>query len=83
MRVFFCCIGTYRRFVALAPLVYFVSLFLGVFVFSVAEITQRIPMGRWANPEEVSGIVAFLCMKGAGYITSQVILVDGGWSANG
>eukprot|EP00903_Cladosiphon_okamuranus_P012886 g12033.t2 len=48
-----------------------------------AELTERIPMGRWADPNEISGQVAFLCMQGASYITSQVICVDGGWSNNG
>lgn len=49
----------------------------------VEEIKQRTPMGRWAEPEEVSGLVAFLCMQGSCYITSQVIAVDGGFTANG
>eukprot|EP00903_Cladosiphon_okamuranus_P012876 g12026.t1 len=49
----------------------------------LAEILQRTPMGRWAEADEVSGIVAFLCMKGAAYITSQVISTDGGFTANG
>ncbi|CAM9589606.1 unnamed protein product [Ectocarpus fasciculatus] len=48
-----------------------------------AELAARIPMGRWAEPHEISGQVAFLCMKGASYITSQVICVDGGWASNG
>ncbi|CAB1100432.1 unnamed protein product [Ectocarpus sp. CCAP 1310/34] len=47
------------------------------------ELMDRIPMGRWAEPHEISGQVAFLCMKGASYITSQVICVDGGWASNG
>eukprot|EP00752_Nemacystus_decipiens_P007792 g6959.t1 len=49
----------------------------------VEAIIQRTPMGRWADADEVSGIVAFLCMRGAGYITSQVISTDGGFTANG
>ncbi|CAM9938157.1 unnamed protein product, partial [Hapterophycus canaliculatus] len=49
----------------------------------VKEIVQRTPMGRWADADEVSGLVAFLCMKGAGYITSQVVATDGGFTANG
>lgn len=49
----------------------------------MAEILGRTPMGRIAQPEEVSGLVAFLCMAPASYITSQVICVDGGFTANG
>lgn len=47
------------------------------------EIMQRTPMGRWGNADEVSSVVAFLCMKCASYITSQIIAVDGGFTANG
>jgi enoyl-[acyl-carrier-protein] reductase (NADH) len=37
-------------------------------------------MHRIAEPEEVSALVAFLCMAGASYITGQVICVDGGFT---
>lgn len=49
----------------------------------VEAIIQRTPIGRWADADEVSGLVAFLCMRGAGYITSQIIATDGGFTANG
>lgn len=39
-----------------------------------------IQMGRHGQPDEVSGIVAFLCSDRAGYITGQTIAVDGGWT---
>ncbi|CAM9713481.1 unnamed protein product [Chrysoparadoxa australica] len=48
-----------------------------------AEILERTPMHRIAESEEVSGLVAFLCMQGASYISGQVIAVDGGFTANG
>lgn len=37
-----------------------------------------IPLGRWGTSEEVAAAVAFLCSEQAGYITGQVLSVDGG-----
>ncbi|GKV32950.1 hypothetical protein SLEP1_g41512 [Rubroshorea leprosula] len=42
-----------------------------------------IPQARAAEPEEVSSMVAFLCMPAASYITGQTICVDGGATVNG
>jgi len=42
---------------------------------------SRIPMGRYATPEEVSDLVLFLSSRSAGYVTGQCIAVDGGFSA--
>ena len=47
------------------------------------KIIGRTPMNRVGQPEEVSGIVAFLAMDKSSYITGQNIMVDGGFSANG
>ena len=43
-----------------------------------AQILARVPMNRLGVPEDVAGLVAFLCTDEAGYITGQVIRVDGG-----
>ncbi|MBL7851867.1 MAG: SDR family oxidoreductase [Cyclobacteriaceae bacterium] len=47
------------------------------------RILSRTPMGRVGKPEEVAGLVAFLAMDQAGYITGQNILVDGGMTCKG
>lgn len=48
-----------------------------------AAVLARTPMGRIGRPEEVAGAVVFLCLPAAGYITGQVIAVDGGFTING
>lgn len=44
----------------------------------VKEIAKTIPAGRFGKPEEVAAAVLFLCSKDAGYITGQVIGINGG-----
>jgi 3-oxoacyl-[acyl-carrier protein] reductase len=45
----------------------------------LAELTlARIPLGRWAYPEEIAGSFVFLASDAAAYITGQVLPVDGG-----
>jgi len=36
------------------------------------------PFGRVCRPEDVAAVVRFLCSEEAGYVTGQVISVDGG-----
>lgn len=53
-----------------------------------AELTQQaqetmlqtIPAGRAGTPEDIAALASFLCSDAAGYITGQVISVDGGMS---
>jgi len=42
------------------------------------EITSRTPLGRFGTTEEIADAVAFLASDEAGYITGQVLAVDGG-----
>lgn len=42
-----------------------------------------IPLGRFGRPEEVAGVVRFLCSEGAAYVTGQTICVDGGLNTKG
>ena len=43
-----------------------------------AELYREIPCRRFAKPEEVAALIAFLCSDDADYITGQVISINGG-----
>jgi len=49
----------------------------------VGSILARTPARRVGEPEEISSLVAFLCMPCASYITGQTIAVDGGMTVYG
>lgn len=44
----------------------------------LSALTESVPLGRVASPEEIAGVVAFLASDDAAYITGAVIPVDGG-----
>jgi 2-deoxy-D-gluconate 3-dehydrogenase len=46
-----------------------------------AEITARIPAGRWGTPADLAGAVVFLASPASDYINGHVLVVDGGWMA--
>lgn len=44
----------------------------------LAEIAAGIPIGRFAEPDEIAAAIGFLASEEAGYITGAVVPVDGG-----
>jgi 2-deoxy-D-gluconate 3-dehydrogenase len=43
------------------------------------SILDRIPAGRWGEPDDFKAPVVFLCSQAAAYIHGTILLVDGGW----
>ncbi len=43
------------------------------------QILERIPAGRWGEPEDIAGAAVFLASSASDYITGEVMVVDGGW----
>lgn len=48
-----------------------------------AQITSRIPMGRWAETAEIADPILFLCSEAARYVTGSMLPVDGGYISVG
>ena len=45
----------------------------------IADLASRIPVGRLGRPQDVADVVAFLASEHAGYITGEVVDVNGGF----
>jgi len=43
------------------------------------QILERIPAGRWGNPEDVAGAAVFLASRASNYVHGHIMVVDGGW----
>ena len=42
---------------------------------------EKLPMGRYGNPDDIAGAVYFFCSEDSKYVTGQTLLVDGGVSS--
>lgn len=45
------------------------------------QILERIPAGRWGEPDDIGGAAVFLSSDAARYVQGHVLAVDGGWLA--
>jgi 2-deoxy-D-gluconate 3-dehydrogenase len=43
------------------------------------QILDRIPAGRWGEPEDICGAALFLASAASNYVNGHVLVVDGGW----
>lgn len=43
------------------------------------SILARIPAARWGTPEDFKGSVVFLASRASGYVSGEILTVDGGW----
>ena len=68
------------RVVGVGPGTIMTDMVAGAFVQSAGHhaILSRTPLGRYGEPFEVAGVVAFLASDDASYITGETVYVDGG-----
>ena len=43
-------------------------------------ISEKLPIGRWAQPEDMAGATLFLCSPLSDMVVGHTIMVDGGWT---
>jgi 3-oxoacyl-[acyl-carrier protein] reductase len=43
------------------------------------DVRRRMPLGRWGQPTDIAGLVAWLCSDDAQWMTGQVINFEGGF----
>jgi len=45
------------------------------------QILDRIPVGRWGQPDELAGLCVFLASDASNYMHGSTVVIDGGWLA--
>jgi NAD(P)-dependent dehydrogenase (short-subunit alcohol dehydrogenase family) len=46
-----------------------------------ADIKAAHPLGRWAEPEEIADAIVYLSGSASSFVTGQILMVDGGYTA--
>ena len=47
----------------------------------IQMIKNRVPLGRYGEPEELVGTVIYLASKASDYVTGHTLVIDGGWTS--
>jgi len=45
------------------------------------QILERIPVGRWGNPDDFKGAIIYLASSASAYVSGSILTIDGGWMA--
>jgi 2-deoxy-D-gluconate 3-dehydrogenase len=45
------------------------------------QLMDRIPCGRWGQPDELAGLAVFLASDASNYMHGSLVVIDGGWLA--
>ena len=54
---------------------------IGVYEEEAEKMRKRVPMGRWARPEEIAQAALYLAFAQSSLITGTTLTIDGGWTA--
>ena len=50
-------------------------------IFASLRVAVLIPVGRFGRPDDLEQLFVFLASSASDYVTGQLLVVDGGWSA--